>query len=180
MLKSHGILFYNVHMLLVSFSYPLATLKLFSYFPPNFYSHYAPALIPVQLLWVNLVTDGLQGHSPGLQPPDLDIMNKSPRSIKETLISSWLFCRYLAIRCESTTTTTVPLHPNTVPIHPNTVPLHPNTVLLHPNTVPLHPNTVPLHPNTVPLHPNTVPLHPNTVPLHLTLSHYTLTLSHYT
>ncbi len=44
-------------------------------------------LIPIQILWVNLVTDGLPAMALGVDQPESDLMRQRPRSAKENIFA---------------------------------------------------------------------------------------------
>ena len=47
-------------------------------------------LVPIQILWVNLVTDGLPAMALGLDQPEGDVMKRKPRSPKEGVFARGL------------------------------------------------------------------------------------------
>lgn len=51
---------------------------------------YSIPLLPIQILWVNLVTDGLPAIALGVDPPDSDIMKRRPRGRNEGIFSNGL------------------------------------------------------------------------------------------
>lgn len=55
------------------------------------------AFTSIQLLWVNLVTDGPPATALGFNPPEKNIMKKTPRSNDDPLLTGWVILRYFII-----------------------------------------------------------------------------------
>ena len=54
-------------------------------------------LTPLQLLWVNLVTDGPPAIALGFNPPSPDLMKRKPRSASEEILTSAMIFRYTTV-----------------------------------------------------------------------------------
>lgn len=51
----------------------------------------------IQLLWVNLVTDGLPATALSFNNPDPDTLRRPPRKSDEKLVDTWIITRYMII-----------------------------------------------------------------------------------
>jgi Ca2+-transporting ATPase len=57
-------------------------------------------LLPIQLLWINLITDGLPALTLGMEPPERNIMNRPPRPPRQPVITrarGWKIVSYGAL-----------------------------------------------------------------------------------
>jgi Ca2+-transporting ATPase len=61
-----------------------------------------PVLYPIQLLWINLLTDGLVALALGIDPPTEDIMEKMPRKKNEPILNRQLKWLIALIGAEKT------------------------------------------------------------------------------
>jgi Ca2+-transporting ATPase len=54
-------------------------------------------LLPVQILWVNLVTDGFATSPLSVEPPESDVLKRPPRDPREPIISKFQISRILMV-----------------------------------------------------------------------------------
>lgn len=57
---------------------------------------FALPLAPIQILWVNLVTDGLPAIALGVDPPEDDIMKRRPRNVREGIFARGMGMKILS------------------------------------------------------------------------------------
>lgn len=50
-------------------------------------------LTPIELLWINLITDGFPALALGIEPTEKDVMERTPRSIKEGILTKRIWKR---------------------------------------------------------------------------------------
>jgi Ca2+-transporting ATPase len=48
---------------------------------------WSPPLLPIQLLWINLITDGLPALALGVETAEANVMTRPPRPVKEGIIT---------------------------------------------------------------------------------------------
>jgi len=56
-------------------------------------------LVPLQILWMNLVTDGLPALALGVEPKEPDVMSRKPRNTQESIINKRSILIMLIISC---------------------------------------------------------------------------------
>jgi Ca2+-transporting ATPase len=55
------------------------------------------AMTPMQLLWLNLITDGLLGLGLGVEPPEINVMRRPPRHPDSPIIGKSAFLRVMLV-----------------------------------------------------------------------------------
>jgi Ca2+-transporting ATPase len=50
---------------------------------------WASPLLPIQILWINLVTDGIPALALAMEPIEKHLMSRSPRSLSEAVLPAW-------------------------------------------------------------------------------------------
>ncbi|HLD56962.1 MAG TPA: calcium-translocating P-type ATPase, PMCA-type [archaeon] len=63
----------------------------------QFGDQYAIPLTALQLLWINLITDGLPALALGVDPPDKNIMDRKPRNPREKILGKNMFIYILVV-----------------------------------------------------------------------------------
>ncbi|MFO1464393.1 MAG: cation-translocating P-type ATPase [bacterium] len=56
-------------------------------------------VLPLQILWINLVTDGLPAVALGFEPAEEDVMGRPPRDTRENILGRGLWEHTLAVGC---------------------------------------------------------------------------------